>query len=125
MFHLQRLKANVISDGTVLHVVLLVGMHIKEVDGLVSLDRALQEKDEKSTRTAHLQVIGKQASDGFVNQGLGEDVAGKAGLQGVSTQLHAKLDSIFTHLVEGRGEKDALYNPNIYTPYFSDIWHLF
>lgn len=105
-----------ISDGAVLHVVLLVRMHIKEVDRLVGLDRALQEEDEESTCSAHLQVVGKQASDGFVDQGLGEDVAGKAGLQGVGAELHAELDPILTHLAEGRGEKDALYNPSVCKP---------
>lgn len=91
-------------------------MHIKEVDRLVGLDRALQEEDEESTCSAHLQVVGKQASDGFVDQGLGEDVAGKAGLQGVGAELHAELDPILTHLAEGRGEKDALYNPSVCKP---------
>lgn len=112
MFYLQRLEANVISDRAVLHMVLLVRMHIKEVDRLVGLDRPLQEEDKESTCTAHLQVFGKQASDGFVDQRLGEDVAGKAGLQGVGAELDAELDSIFTHLVKGRGEKEkeALYN---------------
>lgn len=93
-------------------------MHIKEVDGLVGLDRALQEEDEESTRPAHLQVVGKQASDGFVDQGLGEDVAGKARLQGVGAELHAELDSIFTHLAGGGGEKVALHNPSLITRLF-------
>lgn len=116
MIHLQRLKSNVVSDGAVLHVVLLVRMHIEEVHGLVGLDRALQEEDEEGARPAHLQVVGKQASDGFVDQRLGEDVAGKAGLQGVGAELHAELDSIFTHLAEGKGEEDALHNPSVAKP---------
>lgn len=105
-----------ISDGAVLHVVLLVRMHVKEVHGLVGLDRALQEEDEEGTRPAHLQVIGKQASDGFVDQRLGEDIARKAGLQGIGTELHAELDPIFTHLAEGKREEDALHNQGVYNP---------
>lgn len=75
--YLQRLEANVVSDWAVLGVILLIRMHVKEVHHLVGLDGALQEEDEKSARPAHLQVVGQQAGDGFVDEGLGDDVARK------------------------------------------------
>lgn len=55
--YLQGFKANMISDGAVLHVVLLIRMHVKKVHHFVGLNSAFQEEDEKSTCPANLQVI--------------------------------------------------------------------
>lgn len=57
MPNLQRFKANIISNRAALCVVLLIRMHVKKVDHLVGLNSALQEEDEKSTRSAYLQII--------------------------------------------------------------------
>lgn len=56
--YLQGFEANMISDGAVLHVVLLIRMHVEEIHHLVGLNSAFQEEDKKSTRPANLQVIG-------------------------------------------------------------------
>lgn len=56
--YLQHFKANIISDGAVLHVVLLIGMHVQQVHDFVGLHSAFQEEDEESARPAHLQVVG-------------------------------------------------------------------
>lgn len=99
LLYLKGFKANIIRDGAVLRVVLLIRMHVKQVHHLVSLNSAFEEEDEKSTRPGDLQVIGQQAGNGFVDQGLGDDIAGKARPQGISTKLYAELDTIFTQLV--------------------------
>ena len=58
MFYLQGFKANVVSDGAVLHVVVLIRMHVKKVHHLVGVNCAFEEEDKKSTGPGNLQVIG-------------------------------------------------------------------
>lgn len=67
VLYLQGFKADVISDGAVLYVVLLVRMHVEQVHHLVGVNRAFQEEDKKSTCPANLQIIGQQAGNGFVD----------------------------------------------------------
>lgn len=58
VLYLQGFKANVITDGAVLHMVLLIRMHVEKVHNLVGLDSAFQEEDKKSASPANLQVVG-------------------------------------------------------------------
>lgn len=74
-------------------------MHVQNVHQLVGFYSAFQEKNKKGTQPANLQVIWKQASNGFVDEGLSDDITGKVGPQGVSTKLHAELFTIFTQLI--------------------------
>lgn len=67
MLYLQGFEANVIPDGAVLHLVLLIRMHVKKVQQLVGLNGAFEEEDQKGARPGNLQVIGEQDGDGFVD----------------------------------------------------------
>lgn len=76
----------------------LIWMHVKKVCSLVGFNGAFQEEDQKSTCPANLQVVWYQASNSFVDKGLGNDIARRARPQAISTELHTKLDSINTNL---------------------------
>lgn len=78
--------------------VLLVGVHVQHVHPLVGFNGTFKEEDEKSTCPANLQIIGQQAGEGFVDQRLGDDLTGKARLEGICTKLDAELETIFTQL---------------------------
>lgn len=80
--------------------VLLVWQQVQQVHHLVGLHRPLLEEDEESARPADFQIVGQQPCDGFVDERLGVDVTGEASLQGVGAELHAELDSGFTHLTD-------------------------
>lgn len=54
VFHLKSFKANMISDGAELHMVLLIRMHVKQVHNLVGLNSAFHEEDKESTSPANL-----------------------------------------------------------------------
>jgi len=110
VLYLQGFKANVISDGAVLYVVILIRMHVKKVHQLVGLNSAFEEEDQKSARPGNLKVIGEQAGDGFVDEGLGDDIAGKARPQRISTKLHAELDTIFTQLMRYKQKIEYQFN---------------
>ena len=69
--YLKEVKAHVVSDGGGLCMVLLVWEGVEPDHRPVGLQRALLEEDQESTGTAHLQVSGQQAGDGFVDQGPG------------------------------------------------------
>lgn len=49
LLHLQCFKANMISNGAVFSMILLIRMHVVKVYYLVSFKSAFQEEDKKST----------------------------------------------------------------------------
>lgn len=105
VLYLQRFKSNLISDGAVLNVVVLVWKHIQQRHHLVGSHAAFREEDQERARPTHFQIVGQQAGDGFVDQRLGDGVARETGFQGVGAKLHAELDSVFAQLAKTETER--------------------
>lgn len=66
--NLQNMEADIGPDGTVVGMRLLVGMHIKQADGPVSLHAAFLTEDQQSTRSTDFQVMREKEGDGLADQ---------------------------------------------------------
>lgn len=103
--YLDDLKANMVAKRAGLRIILLIRVCIQKEDHLVGLHSALQEEDEEGTCPAHLQVVRQQVGNSFVDEGLGDNIAGEAGLYGIGTDLHTELQSLLTQLKEKHTKK--------------------
>ena len=95
------MEADIGPDRAAVWMWLLVGMHIKQADGSVSLQAAFLTEDEQSTSSTDLQVMRQKEGDGLADQRAGHRVSlHVTQLQGPGTKLHTDLDPFTTHLFE-------------------------